>query len=481
MIVLPVDPREGGLVLTEMADLIEKARQSVGLRVRDQDIDALRGWLIERAEILGLSLGAYARLFADNGNQGRSEREKLTVRLTTGETYFFRDPALFSLIGRELIPRLMLSRSEQRKLKFLSAGCSTGEEAYTLAMLVMEHSELLAGWDIEIVATDINARALDVARSGVYRDWSFRALDEATRNRYFRPSGHHWELDKSVRQRVRFVHLDLHKDAIPNPDIGIADFDMILCRNVFIYMQPEVVASVSTCLTEALVNDGILIAGHGELLGQNVHGLHAKVFPEAVVFHKKLAVDAECNFPVQAAPLVRQLSAPPSNRPERKKNPPASVPEINPGQQPEYQTLMDQAWMQANRGQGGIAKELCERASTIQPLDPWPYYLCAQLAQEVGNVSQARAMLERVIYLDPAHIAALIELAALWDHAGNISRAGRMRKSACQALRGMDPATKIRPYEDSLAGEMLAYLENHFGHPQESAAPPHPLPLNTAR
>lgn len=452
------------LTFKELSSLVH---MTVGLRIREQNADPVRKWLKDRAAGHGLAVAAYLCLLREDSQSGRCEREHLTVMLTTGETYFFRDQALFSLLSRDLIPRLLRTRANQRKLRIWSAGCSTGEEAYSLAMLMNEHAHLLKGWDVEIFASDINTEALGIARRGLYRDWSFRSMDELRRQKFFHRRDRLWEIDESLRQSVRFVHLDLFKDVFPNPDIGMAGFDLIICRNVFIYMQPDAVACVVEKLNKALVDDGYLIAGHGELLGHNMHGLRTRVFPEAVIFHKTLLSETweEPSGQSFAAPSVKmplRLKELKKPKPQATQIPHRKAQHPPPVRASNDETLMQHAWACANRGDNAAAHSLCEQATALQPLDPWPYYLKAQLAQESGEISRAREMLDRVIYLDPAHIAAYIELAALHEHDGNVERARKMRLAACRELKKMAPEAKIRPYENSTAEEMLAYIEGHI-------------------
>ncbi len=455
------------LIFRELAALVHG---TVGLRLREQDADAIRTWISQRAAEYGLAIASYLKQLREGSHQGRFEREQLTLRLTTGETYFNRDQALFALLSRELIPMLIHSRSDQRKLKIWSAGCSTGEEAYTLGMLMDEHATLLAGWDVEIIATDINSEALSIARRGIYRDWSFRSMDNLQRQKYFRPNGRHWEIDEGLRQRVRFQHLDLFSDPVPNLSVGVAGFDLILCRNVFIYMQPDAVSSISSKLSSALVDGGFFVAGHGELLGHNLPGLRTRVYPEAVILQKKNRAEACARHSdlVVAAPKIKsavhskELKSP---KPLARRMPEKMVHSRADDSQADFQKWMIEAWACANRGQSGIANDLCNLATAEKPLDPWPYYLKAQLAQESGDDSYAREMLDRVIYLDDSHVAAYIELASILDHEGNAIRARRVRRAACRVLSKMDSNERIRPYESSTAAEMLAFIELHLDQP----------------
>lgn len=450
-------------------------RASVGLRVRATDLVTLQSWVAARMQTQGLtSPDAYESLLQQKSPAGQHEREQLTVRLTTGETYFWRDPGQLGLLSERLLPELMQRRAAERCLRVWSAGCASGEEAYTLAMLLHELLLLHPGWKVELIATDINTQALALARRARYRQWSFRALDPWRQQRYFRAEGQDWVLAPALRERVRFAHADLVTDPIPDAGSGLQAMDLIVCRNVFIYMDPLAVAQVAGKLAAALAEGGYLVTGHGELLGHHVHGLHTRVFAESVVLHKATSTaDAapDRTWPKPVEPARSTVGQLPAAR-VRAGVAPRRAP-VSDGAA-EFAALLQNAWRWADQGQSGRALQVCQDALKLKPFEPWPYYLQAQLAQERGDVSQAIALFDKVIYLDPALVAAYLALAGLLSQQGKPGRARTMLQTACLELRKLSPATPVKPYEHTTAGDLLAYIESQLtatAEPSPDAAP----------
>lgn len=227
----------------------------------------------------------------------------------TGETYFFRDRGQFDLLRFRLLPELIGRRREAKILRLWSAGCASGEEAYSLAMLVDMLLPEREEWDILILGTDIDPAALEKARRGRYGQWSFRLVSAGLQRRYFRREGEEWELDEGIREMARFRALDLIGGDFP--DAELRDMDLILCRNVFIYFRPEEVERVAAKMAAALSEGGYLMTGHTELMGHTVAGLTSRLFPEGVVYQG--AVSAGRPSPPAPLPLP-QGASPPGSR-----------------------------------------------------------------------------------------------------------------------------------------------------------------------
>jgi chemotaxis protein methyltransferase CheR len=178
--------------------------------------------------------------------------------MTTNETYFFRDPVQYEVIRTVLLPRLRDDRRDTKKLRFWSAAASTGQEAYSLAMLLVE--EGLSDWNIEILGTDYSSQVLERARSGKYQQIEVnRGLPAALLVKYFRRSGVDWELSEKVRHMVRFETFDLRKSMR-----ALGPFDLVFCRNVLIYFDAETKKSILKELHGTLFRGGWLMLGGAE-------------------------------------------------------------------------------------------------------------------------------------------------------------------------------------------------------------------------
>jgi chemotaxis protein methyltransferase CheR len=196
-----------------------------------------------------------------------AEREEELTRvvdvLTTNETYFFREMNQLRALTEEIVPELVARRRERRRLRVWSAGCSTGEEPYTLAILLLEQP-LLAGWEVDIFASDISQRVLHAARRGVYTASSFRCTDAAYRERYFEAvdAGSSRVVER-VRRLVTFGQLNL---LAPEQWTLLGQFDVILCRNVMIYFNNEGKRAAVESFHRKLDAGGFLLLGHAESL-----------------------------------------------------------------------------------------------------------------------------------------------------------------------------------------------------------------------
>jgi len=185
---------------------------------------------------------------------------KVVEALLNNETYFFRDRAPFDLLERHALPLLRQRREKKKRISIWSAGCSTGQEAYSLAMLFAQKPDLWHGWTIDITGTDVSTSVIDRAREGSYTQFEVqRGLGINEMVRWFEESGDGWRAVEQLRRMVRFqVHNLLEQP--PHP----GQFDIILCRNVLLYLNADTRAQAFERLTQALVPDGWLMLGAGE-------------------------------------------------------------------------------------------------------------------------------------------------------------------------------------------------------------------------
>src|SRR5262249_44046280 len=168
----------------------------------------------------------------------------LVAGLTVGETHFFRNEPQFAALESHVLPELIARHALDRRLRVWSAGCATGEEAYSLAILLIRLLPDIAAWDVSVLATDVNEDALSRAREGVYGRWSFRGVPDHLPAEFFQADGERLSVRADVRGLVRFERLNLVGDAYPSAATGTVELDLILCRNVLIYFGPEAMGAV---------------------------------------------------------------------------------------------------------------------------------------------------------------------------------------------------------------------------------------------
>jgi chemotaxis protein methyltransferase CheR len=178
--------------------------------------------------------------------------------MTTNETYFFREPSHYDAIRTILLPKLKEDRRQSRALRFWSAAASTGQEAYSLAMLLLE--EHLEGWNIQILGTDFSAKVLERARAGMFQQIEVnRGLPANLLVKHFTRSGLDWQLTDTVRQMVRFETIDLRKSMS-----SLGPFDLVFCRNVMIYFDAETKRNIMKEIHGTLMKGGWLLLGGAE-------------------------------------------------------------------------------------------------------------------------------------------------------------------------------------------------------------------------
>ncbi|RST30731.1 protein-glutamate O-methyltransferase CheR [Sphingomonas ginkgonis] len=185
--------------------------------------------------------------------------------LLNNETYFFRDRSPFDLLARHALPLLRQARAKEKRVRIWSAGCSTGQEVYSMAMLFAEEQASWAGWTVDILGTDVSQQAIDRAREGVYSQFEVqRGLAITQTIKWFAEQGSQWRAADSLRKSLRFQTHNI-LEGPPHP----GGFDIILCRNVLLYLSPETRRKAFDRLSSALVSDGWLMLGAGEtVIGQ---------------------------------------------------------------------------------------------------------------------------------------------------------------------------------------------------------------------
>ncbi|MCW2274957.1 chemotaxis protein CheR [Rhodoblastus acidophilus] len=190
----------------------------------------------------------------------RTLAKKVTEAMTVNETFFFRDRQPFDGFRNAILPELLKQRARQRKIRIWSAACSTGQEPYSLAMIVDEEARNLAGWTVDIVATDIAETVLKKAKDGVYTHFEAqRGLPAQHLVRYFSKRKDNWVISQHIRSRVDFRLQNLMADFS-----ALGQFDVIFCRNVLIYFAPDQKRDVLNRMAQRLAPDGFLVLGAAE-------------------------------------------------------------------------------------------------------------------------------------------------------------------------------------------------------------------------
>jgi len=219
--------------------------------------------------------------------RGQAELDEAIEVLTTKETYFFRQEYQLRAFRDELLPRLAQTNASRRRLTVWSAGCSSGEEAYTIATLV-EHSGRFRGWDVRIIGSDISRSNVAFARRGVYRGASFRATADEQIRKYFEERGDGYHVVDSIKKMCHFGQLNL-LDGAKAAIVGRVD--AIFCRNVLIYFDVRSRRRVIDNLYDRLIPGGYLMLGHSESLLNVSTAFELVHLQDDLVYRKPLATE----------------------------------------------------------------------------------------------------------------------------------------------------------------------------------------------
>ena len=247
------------------------------------------------------------------------QREKEALELfncvTTNETFFFRDMAQVDCFRQIILPQIIKDRERIRKIRIWSAGCSSGEEPFTLAMIVTEEFPSLANWDVQIFATDLSEQILAVARRGVYGPYSIRNVPPNLLQKYFVQSEGHYTMGPSLRTLVKFSSVNLFDSLRMR---SFQDIDIIFCRNVLIYFDQDARRKIVTNFYDALQDTGVLIIGFSESLSGVNRLFRPTPWNKTVMYHK-----ADQAVPLtHASPIPAAIQSP--SRPGMKSGVPVS-------------------------------------------------------------------------------------------------------------------------------------------------------------
>ena len=279
----------GSIDSAELESFQASIARRLGLRFDDSKLTLLAEVLARRAQERRLGTPGYLSLL-EHESDASSEIGELARELTVGETYFFRHADQFRAFTDVALPERLSARAASRRLRLLSAGCASGEEAYSLAILLRERG-VDAGFEISIQGVDLNPGALERARSALYSPWSLRETSEALRQRWFEREGREHRLVPAVRDAVRF---DQHNLTTSNPSLLVPrSFDVVFCRNVLMYFTPEHAIRAVAHLAQALAPGGFLFLGHAETLRGLSHDFHLRHTHDTFYYQLKDGADPQ--------------------------------------------------------------------------------------------------------------------------------------------------------------------------------------------
>ena len=373
---------------------------------------------------------------------GSPERQRLIDEVTIQETHFFRNPPQMRALRAHVLPELIRhAEANGRRLRIWSAGCSTGEEPYTIAMMLRELLPSTAGWDVKVLASDISESALAAARSATYGARAVQLASAAEVARFFSPlPDGRWEVRPEVRELVELRHHNLVQDPPP-----AGELDMVLCRNVTIYFSRDTTRALMGRLHRALRDGGYLFLGHSETLWQVSEDFRLVALgtgDSAAFVYRRLDEPAgERRAVLPDRRTLQELPLPAERRVAARRAPrPRPRLELPRQERVEPEAISLSAVRAAlAEGRYADAARLARLAADSDPLRSEVHYLLGLALVDQGLDGEALPPLRRAVYLDPEAGLAHFLLAGALARCGDRAAAAREYRAAAQSLsRGLD-------------------------------------------
>lgn len=480
---------------------------NTGIEIHEQDREKFHNVIALRMKSLHIQeSNEYHNLLNENNTESSTERNILANQITIGESYFFRDKGQIDLLKKNILPSLIKERNGTRSLRIWSAGCSTGEEAYTIAILIKELIPFIDNWNILILGTDINDESIEKAKQGIYTQWSLRNINPEIQAKYFKRKKDKWEFDKELRKFVTFKHHNLINNNISSEISWLYNIDLIICRNVFIYFNVKTRATVLKKLTTNLREGGYLITGHAELCDQNCENLVPRLFRESVVYQCASHLSSQIVGLNDSKYSLKEYKEPkpsllqfektiqkPTIKKEVKERDLSNA-DVFENELQDLQSKITEAELlyrkhaydkvirsiepliksnpdnynanyllarsYANSGKHELAIFYCNQSIRINMFSAKPYFLKAHIMEEQGQLQEAKELLKKSIYLEPDFIPAYLELGSLFAKENNHEKSSKLRATGLELLKELPPGSNVEPYDDLTVSDLILHVQN---------------------
>ncbi len=426
--------------------------------------------------------------------EGRFELRELLDLITIGETYFFRNKAQFEVLLKYVLPEIVQRKRylDSKCLRVWSAGCSGGDEAYSIAIAILEIVPSYEGWNISILGTDINRNELNRAKEGIYGERNINQLPKEYLDKYFDIRGSAYLLRDKVKELVQFEYHNLASD--PYLHEKMREIDILFCRNVIIYFEGQTTQRVINNFYNCLAPQGYLFLGHTETLWQIANELERVEFPQAFIYQKRLSTDQKgllpfvvvpeitsngcastnCKFTegwvFSKDPMVEHRVKPDSMEESEKSSGLTELssglkemeseykenardafplpPHLNVQDNIDVRTHLTRATLLANEARYQEAVDALIKVIGTDPLNIEAYYLLGILYCKKNEFKEAEAQFRKVIYLDRNSVLAYYNLGHIYLLQKKLNEAVREFRNAVGLIEKRSKDVQIRFCED---------------------------------
>lgn len=413
--------------------------------------------------------------------------EELIKGITIGETYFFRDKNQMRLLNDTILPNIIAKKREEKHLSISvwSAGSASGEEIYTIAMMLDRLLPDISHWTLNLLGTDINIHSLKKAITGIYGTWSMRSIPHDLKKRYFTHNKNQYQLVEDIKNRVRFEYLNLNDNLYPSISNGTNAQDLILCRNVLIYFDMKSTENVMRKLSASLANEGYLMLGASDPIIKSIphlayHFQHGAYFQRTIQqcmaqepsIKPVVSTTIKPNIPIKKAKIAVPITKAIHNT--------ARATIINLINEAQFEAALshlesdsfapaDKAFVlgarataYANLGKLDLAARCCEQCLAIEPTNLQTYFTLAMILLEMNQLDEAERALRKVLFLDNEFILGHYQLGLLLLRNKKIEPGIKCLKNALAMVKKMPPHAHPIGFEQLDLNELQKTLENEI-------------------
>ncbi|MFC1562548.1 CheR family methyltransferase [candidate division KSB1 bacterium] len=390
--------------------------------------------------------------------------KKLVNSLTTKETYFFRNNSHFEILENSVLPEIIERCKAEKKIRILSTGCSTGEEAYSIAIVLHRLLRNINGWNIKILAVDINNEYLETAKTGLYGSWSFREkFDEEILKDYFTEKNGKFEIISIIKEMAHFADHNLVEEYSNSLSVPEESIDIIFCRNVMIYFKKSRFKKVVNMFYDLLKKNGYLFVSNSDLIFPIFKMFQIRHFQKAIIFQKSESIndsmaekfDGLIQHKEEKQSKLEQKETLENKIVETLENSYKKL-EIDPDSVEDYVII---AKILLDKGDFENAYEWCTKAIQKDKLNVDAYFILSMIFEEQQNYDKAVETLKKVIYLDNSFVLGYYSLGNLYQRLDDIEQAEKYYRSAVRILEPMNKNVVIPFLDDLTVGELLGLIK----------------------
>lgn len=485
-------------------------RRRTGIVIRDHQLKSLRNTVYRACARFGYRRCEDYVTALEWVSETSREMEHLIAGITVVESYFFRERTQIEFLRTTWMPQVISAkqRTGEKSLRIWSAGCAAGQEVYTLAILMREALPDIEAWTVHLMGMDINTEALGHAIRGRYSEWSFRATSDETRTRYFSRHGDEYEVSSGLRGMVSFAYLNLVDDSFPSMLNGTNALDLIVCRNVFIYFDRDIVGQVLNKFSACLVPGGCLLLGASDPVDTAIDGLTLHRHDDIFCFRRAEPVaprvpaisrpvrTRQPSSSIRARPLVpkrkidrRTIAARHATganvRSPEPRQPDAAQAEAHGSI---IKLLRQEHWREAvgavdariaeagenaillqlkakalaSLGDAATALDLCLRSLALDAMDKHTHLIMALVLLELGRLREAEQAFRKAIYLDRLFVEAHFQLGLLRLRIGSPGPGMKCLRTALAMAEAGDPDREVHGAPGTTYGRLAEILKSEI-------------------